>query len=379
MEDQLHPALLPAGMRDILPPHAETEAGMIERLMHLLAGYGYERVEPPLVEFESSLLAGPGAGMAQETFRLLDPASHRMIGVRADMTLQVARIASTRLINAPRPLRLCYAGQVLRVRGSQLRPARQFGQIGAELIGCALPSADAEVIIIAAQALLEAGIGGLSVDLNLPTMLPALLESFGTDEPDAAALRAAVDHKDATALAALGGDAAPLLLALMRAAGPAPPALERLGTLEIPARLQGEIANLAETVARVGAVLPALALTIDPLENRGFEYHSGLSFTLFAREARSELGRGGRYEASGESSTGFTVYADAIIRAVATRPVRKRVYLPHDLPQQVGDGLRAEGWSTVAALGDTTAVMEARRLGCTHIATEAGPAPIPAD
>src|SRR5579864_688084 len=135
MNERLHPALLPQGLRDLLPPDAAIEAGVVARQMAVLAGHGYERVKPPLVEFENNLLAGAGAAMAKETFRLMDPVSQRMIGVRADMTPQVARIAMTRLKNAERPLRLCYAGQVLRVKGGQIRAERQVGQVGAELIG----------------------------------------------------------------------------------------------------------------------------------------------------------------------------------------------------------------------------------------------------
>src|ERR1700761_2481149 len=151
MDDTLHPALLPHGLRDILPPDARIEADTVERLMAILGQYGYDRVKPPLVEFESSLLDGPGAAMTHETFRLMDPISHRMIAVRADMTLQIARIATTRLVKSPRPLRLSYAGQVLRVRGSQLRPERQVGQVGAELIGSDAPEADAEGAALGAR------------------------------------------------------------------------------------------------------------------------------------------------------------------------------------------------------------------------------------
>ncbi|MGA7868661.1 MAG: ATP phosphoribosyltransferase regulatory subunit, partial [Stellaceae bacterium] len=134
MTDAPHPALLPTGMHDLLPPEAEIEAQVVAQLMMTLAAHGYERVKPPLVEFEDTLFSGAGAAMAAATFRMMDPASHRMIGVRADMTPQIARIAATRLGDAPRPLRLSYAGQVLRVTGSEIRSERQIGQVGAELI-----------------------------------------------------------------------------------------------------------------------------------------------------------------------------------------------------------------------------------------------------
>lgn len=133
MTDTDTKALLPAGLRDLLPPAAAFEASVVDRLVSHFAGFGYERVKPPLIEFEESLLAGTGAATAMQTFRVMDPMSQRMLGLRADITIQVARIATTRLKNAPRPLRLSYAGQILRVRGSQLHPERQFSQCGIEL------------------------------------------------------------------------------------------------------------------------------------------------------------------------------------------------------------------------------------------------------
>src|ERR1700729_3242665 len=135
-------ALLPAGLRDLLPPDAETEAASVEALMEVFAGHGYARVKPPLLEFADSLLAGAGAAVAEQTFRLMDPDSQRMMGLRADTTPQVARIAATRLAAAPRPLRLSYAGPCLRVRGTQIAPDRQVGQTGIELIGHDSPEAD---------------------------------------------------------------------------------------------------------------------------------------------------------------------------------------------------------------------------------------------
>src|SRR3954453_1221955 len=152
MNDAPHQALLPAGLYDLLPPEAEVEAAVTGRLIGVLASYGYERVQPPLVEFEETLLSGAGSTMASDTFRTMDPISHRMVALRADMTPQIARIAATRLPHRPRPLLLSYAGQVLRVRATQMRPERQFGQVGAELIGAAGPAADVEAIAVGGEA-----------------------------------------------------------------------------------------------------------------------------------------------------------------------------------------------------------------------------------
>ena len=181
MTDDLsaNPALLPAGLRDLLPPDAETEAAAVETLMDVFAGHGYQRVKPPLLEFEASLLSGSGAAIAEQTFRLMDPDSQRMMGPRADTTPQVARIATTRLINAPRPLRLSYAGQCLRVRGSELAPDRQIAQAGIELIGQDSPEADAEIVLVAAEALDSVGLTRVSFDLTLPTLVPTLMDDAG--------------------------------------------------------------------------------------------------------------------------------------------------------------------------------------------------------
>src|SRR3984893_11579859 len=179
MTDSPHPALLPTGMHDLLPPEAEIEAQVVAQLMTTLAAHGYERVKPPLVEFEDTLFSGAGAAMATATFRMMDPASHRMIGVRADMTPQIARIAATRLGDAPRPLRLSYAGRVLRAPGSEIRPERQSGQVGAELIGAAGPAADVEAIAVAGEALVAIGGGELSVGITPAAMLNSISAAYG--------------------------------------------------------------------------------------------------------------------------------------------------------------------------------------------------------
>jgi ATP phosphoribosyltransferase regulatory subunit len=370
MNEPLHRALLPLGLRDLLPPEAAVEADVVARLMAVLTRHGYERVKPPLVEFEDNLLSGAGAAMAKETFRLMDPISQRMVGVRADMTPQIARIATTRLLNAPRPLRLCYAGQVLRVKGSQLRPERQIGQVGAELIGSADVAADVEVIAVAAEALAALGLGGLSVDLTLPTLVPAICAAASLDAATIEALRMALDHKDAAAVAAVGGASATLLGRLLAAAGVARKALSTLADLALPDAAAEERARLAIVVERLGRAAPALAITIDPVENRGFEYHSGISFTLFGRGVRGELGRGGRYHTdngAGEAATGVTLYTDTVIQAVPEQPQPARLYIPVGVDPAVAQRLRAENWVTVAGLAVVAdAGAEARRLGCSH-------------
>lgn len=369
LPEDANTALLPAGLRDELPPDAEIEADVIAGLLAVLRGHGYERVKPPLVEFEESLLAGPGAGMAPQTFRLMDPVSQRMMGVRADITPQIARVAATRLGAAPRPLRLCYAGQVLRVRGGQLRPERQFAQAGAELIGAPEPAAEAEIVLLAAVALGGLGVPDLSIDFCVPTLVPILCRGFGFEAAASERLRAALDAKDAAALAQVPGRAGELLRALLAAAGPAQAGLARLRALDLPAPAAALRERLDALVALVAEAVPDLSLTVDPGECRGFEYQSGIGFTLFAKGVRGELGRGGRYALDGdEPAVGFTVYLDTVIRALPPRAAAPLVYLPHGVTREAGEALRAQGLRTIQGLGAVAdPEAEARRLGCTHL------------
>ncbi len=377
MNDLARRALLPAGFADLLPNEAGHEAATVERLMASFGAQGYVRVKPPLVEFEDSLLAGSGAAMARHSFRLMDPVSQRMLALRPDMTLQVARIAAVRLRNAARPLRLCYAGQVVRVIGDALRSDRQFGQLGCELIGSAAIEADVEAVLLAASSLTGIGAAGLSVDLSSPTLAASIIDTAALSPAQAKQLRAALDHKDAAAVAKLGGSAAATLAMLLRDSGDAARALKTLATIALPPRAAEDAQRLRDVVEAVRSRAPELSLTVDLVENRGFEYHIGLCFTLFVRGVRGELGRGGRYLAggdftgeAGEPATGFTLYTDTILRALPPPPAARIVFVPLDAPRGTAQSLRALGWSTLgglAATGDARA--EAKRLGCTHVWT----------
>jgi ATP phosphoribosyltransferase regulatory subunit len=378
--DDLPPnlALLPAGLRDLLPPDAEIEAAAVEAMMGCFAAHGYQRIRPPLLEFEDSLLAGSGAAVAEQTFRLMDPDSQRMMGLRADTTPQVARIATTRLAGAPRPLRLSYAGQCLRVRGHHLAPDRQVAQAGIELIGSDAPQADAEIVLAGADALATVGLTEISFDLTMPTMASLLLDAERVTGDRRATLAHALDRKDAAAVATLGGGMAETLTALLLAAGEAPRALAALAAAALPAEARLLADRLAAVVAAIQARAPHLRLTVDPVEFRGFRYHTGPCITVFALGRQQELGRGGRYiSGEQEPATGLTLFPDAILDVAPQPTPRPRLYVPADADGDAPRVARDNGFATVAAL-DTQANPddEARRLLCTHILRDGSAVPL---
>jgi len=370
-------ALLPAGMSDLLPPEARIEADILETAMGVFHSRGYDRVKLPLIEFETSLLSGLGTDMGQQTFRLMDPVSQRMMGVRADMTPQVARIAATRLTSSPRPLRLSYAGQVLRVKGTQLRPEREFAQTGVELFGSNAPSADAEVILLAYETLISIGIKNVSIDLCLPTLVPAVVKDLNLSGDIIDHLRQAFDRKDAATITQLsehiGTQASDLFAAMLSATGPVIKTLETLQKLPFGSHASVELQILTTVIKHITAINDQLPLTLDVVENRGFEYHSGVTFTIFARDARGELGRGGRYivnglSDNGEPSTGFTLFMDTIVRASPPTMGSKKLYIPFGTPAIDVKNFQQQGWVTISALEPSSDLVgEAKRLECTHL------------
>jgi ATP phosphoribosyltransferase regulatory subunit len=373
MSDSTEKFLLPAGLSDGLPPDAGFEAAIVERLLGVFAAWGYDRVKPPLIEFEDSLLSGPGEAMAAHTFRLMDPVSQRMMGLRADTTPQVGRIAASRLRQMPRPVRLSYAGQVLRVKGEQMRPERQIGQAGVELIGTTAAAADAEVVLLGVEALTAAGVSQLVVDLNIPTLAPAILRESAMTV-DAKSLIAALDRKDPTAVRALAGALSPVLEALIESVGPAESAVARLRALQLRGEAAEQRERLLEAVALIRQARPDLTLTIDATDHRGFEYHTGVTFSLLGPKVRGDFGRGGRYvNQAGEAATGFTLYLDTLLRALPPPPPPRRAYVPFGMPPVEAARLRADGWTTIHGVEPASdAVAEARRLGCVGVLTGNG-------
>ncbi len=367
--------LLPEGLRDTLPPDAAFESDAIDGLKRTFAANGYAHVKPPLAEFEETLLSGVGTSMGERIFRMLDPVSHRTLGIRADITTQVARIGATRLANSPRPLRLMYAGQVLRVRGNHLQPERQFTQAGLELIGAPEESADAEIIVVVAEALAALGITGVTVDLALPTLVPSVLSAANVQRKELEALRSALDHKDVSEIKKLGANAGDILTTLVSASGPYEDAAAELSDVQLPDQSQAEWQSLVSVVEAVKVASPDLSLTVDLVENRGFEYHSGVTFSVFAQGSQRELGRGGRYKLvhaeTSEPAVGASLLVDALLEAMPRKRAQNCVYVPYSTPRNVVADLQSKGWSVVGGLKTVKDdAVEARRLKCTHVFTE---------
>ncbi len=361
------PSLLPEGLSDRLPPQAEASARLARRVLDTVATHGYERVMPPLAEFEDTLTQRLKSMRAQDLFRAVDPVSQRTLAFRPDMTAQVGRIAATRLGNAPRPLRLSYAGPVLRQKANQLRPEREKMQIGAELIGSDGVAAAVEIVNIAIEALQAAGVTGITIDFTLPDLIDMLAAGpLPLASSEIEAVRAELDAKDAGALTAIS-PAAAAYLPLIEATGPYHAAMTRLEAFDasVGGAIAGRIAGLRAIAKPIGW---DITLTLDPTERHGFEFQNWFGFSIFADGFVGEIGRGGSYaiaraDGADEPAMGFSLYPDPLIDAGFGGESPQRIFLPFGHDPERAAALRADGWHTVAAL---TEGEEGAAQRCSH-------------
>ena len=354
-------ALLPEGFHDRLPPQGDAAARLEARVLETAFGYGYERVDPPLVEFFEGLAQRLKASRTIDAVRYVDPVSQRTLAIRPDITAQVGRIAATRMAHHPRPVRLSYAGPVVKLRASDLAPMRERRQIGCELIGLDSVAAAREVVTVAVEALAAAGVADISIDFTLPDLVD-VLAAGPLSVADTDALKDRLDAKDAGGVAAIDARYLPLI----ESAGPFAAAHDRLCQFDVGGALTSRLDGLWQLAE---PLMGKVSLTLDPTERHGFEYQSWIGFSIFAGGLRAEIGRGGSYtilreDGTEEAAIGFSLYADAIVEAGIAPAERKRLFVPFGTDPALAAMKRAEGWVTVTSLDEADS---AEAQLCTHI------------
>ena len=340
--------LLPEYVEDILPHYARAAEQLRRRWLDLFDAHGYDLVSPPLVEYLESLLTGAARDLDLKTFKVVDGLSGRLLGVRADMTPQAARI-DAHLINHRGPTRLCYAGPVLRTKPAGMGSREPF-QVGAELFGHAGIEADLEIQALLLAALKAAGVPGLRLSLGHAGLFRALSEGAGLAADQAAALFAALRDKDVPEVDTLtAGLAAP-----WRDAFRALPNL--YGGAEAIAAARAALPDLP-AVRRALDDLDCLlaagrgdALSVDLADLRGDGYHNGVMFAAYAGGQSRAVALGGRYDGAGavfgrsRAATGFSLDLRQILDCLPDPAPRRGILAPAD-----GDTALA---AAVAALRD---------------------------
>lgn len=331
MNDHQDRWLLPAGIEEVLPQQAREIERLRRCLLDLFDTWGYELVIPPFIDYLESLLTGTGRDLELQTFKLTDQLSGRLLGVRADMTPQVARIDAHQL-RREAPTRLCYLGTVLHTRSDGFAGSRSPLQIGAEIYGHGGAQSDVEILRLLLTTLETAGIGDVYLDLGHVGIFRGLTEQAGLTRDQELALFGILQRKACAELAALLDQCrvepgvADMLLALVELNGD--DALERAGQ-----RLAGAadsvhlaLGNLRQIAAELHAWMPQVPVHFDLGELRGYTYKTGVVFAAFAPGWGLEIARGGRYDAIGaffghaRPAVGFSTDLKGLLALGGSRP-----------------------------------------------------------
>ena len=359
--------LLPAGLSDILYPNAHIQSKIIENLLDIFSSYGYFRVKPPLVEYEETLLSdGPGKVLKDSTFRVMDPLSQKMLALRADVTAQISRIASTRLSHLSRPLRLSYSGDVLRVKGDSFNMERQKTQVGAELIGPKSEVIDAEIMLVCVKALKSINIDNLTIDINLPFLRKYLLTGISPSLKHS--INQYIDNKDKQSLKKLKFENLNIISELMDVFGDHLNVIKYLQELKSKGILVDIIDHYLTVIDIVRKNDKSIKLSIDPLENRGFKYHTGITFTIFSDKLKGEIAKGGSYNIStGETATGCTIYTEKVYPNLMLNLDKDLVYIPY-LNMKDADEIIKKGYRIIfGSVANSEFEKEASEMNCKYI------------
>ena len=332
------PWRLPDGMDEMLPRQAQALEALRRAVYDLHLSWGYQPVEPPFVEFLDSLLSGTGRDFARQTFKITDPLSGKTMGVRADMTPQVARIDAHQLADTD-VAKLFYLGTVVRAHTDGIEKNRAPLQIGAEIFGHAGPQSDVEVIRLMISVLQRVGIGELHLDLGHAGIFRSVCEETGLNDHDRSELFSLLQRKavpDIEAFTASLGLSAEMQLSLAKLcslngdSSILTTAATELAAVANGAMLDalGELQQISDSLRRL---LPSVNLHVDLAEVRGYQYHTGVVFAAYTPGSGSEIARGGRYDGIGESfgraraATGYSTDLKLLMRLIGYDHIAERL------------------------------------------------------
>ena len=333
--------LLPDGVDEVLPPRARTLEDLRRKLLDIFDRWGYELVMPPIVEYLDSLLSGIGEDLDLQTFKLIDQLSGRMMGVRADITPQIARIDAHRMVSEA-PQRFCYVGPVVHTLPDKFAGSRNPLQIGAELYGHTGIESDAEVITLLIEVLRAANVPEVTIELGHMGLFHAIFEQGQFDDAFESKVLELLLKKDATGLrellatTELSEDINEHLLALTDLNG-GHEVLEqaRAALARAPASVGHALDDIENLVRLIRDRVADVDVHLDFAELRGYRYHTGIMFAAYTPDVGRAIAWGGRYDNIGKSfgrlrsATGFSTDLKVLVLVSADKSVRlPRIFAP---------------------------------------------------
>lgn len=352
--------LLPEYIEDVLPAEAARIETLRRTLLDLFRVHGYQYVIPPMLEYMESLITGVGHDLDIATFKVVDQLTGRLMGVRADMTPQAARI-DAHLLNHQGITRLCYAGSVLRTKPDGLARTREPLQLGAELYGHAGMASDIEIQRLLIKALQAIGIEQVHLDFSHVNVFGSLIESSQINPQLEQDLYAALQSKDQSAVAALANGldktTREALLHLTELNGDKSILAKAAKLLPATPAIKNALASLAQASDGLGDL--GVTVSFDLSELRGYHYHSGIVFAAYAQGYKGPLALGGRYDEVGQAfgrarpATGFSLDLRGVVTALPPAQPEMAIFAPalddKALTAKI-DALRSEGHAVVQEL-----------------------------
>jgi ATP phosphoribosyltransferase regulatory subunit len=361
-----NPWLLPQGIEEVLPEEARKLESLRRNLLDLYQTWGYELVMPPMIEFIESLLGDLGKDLDLKTFKLTDQLTGKTMGVRADMTPQVARIDAHN-IGKDVPTRLSYMGTVLQTRSDEFASSRSPIQVGCELYGHSGPESDVEVIRLMVATLQQANVQNITVDLGHVGVFRDLAQQCGLSAAQEKMLfeklqrKSMPEIKDWVAAQDLAAEQQIMLLALAGLNGDTNTLVKARDVLAAAGTEVLAAIDYVEQVCNlIAQYLPELNVHIDLAELHGYHYKTGVVFAAYVLGTGQEVARGGRYDEIGKAfgrgrpATGFSTDLKALVQiGEVSAPAAKGILAPNEhcagLAAKVAE-LRAQGESVVYTL-----------------------------
>lgn len=372
--------LLPEGIQEVLSPQALTIESQRRSLLDLYQTWGYDLVQPPMIDFLDSLLTGTGHDLQLMTFTLTDQMSGKLLGVRADMTPQVARIDAHH-IKTEQPSRFCYIGHVLTTKLEGFSQSRSPLQVGIELYGHNGPASDVEVLILMIETLNTVGLKGFHIDLGHVGIFRSMARQAGLSKIEEETLFDALQRKAVTELddylstLTVSGEQKQQFMALTELNGDIS-IIDQARKILTGDEVQAELDDLEAIANGLQARMPVQNIYFDLSELRGFNYHTGVVFAAYLPGHGQEIALGGRYDGIGKTfgrsraATGFSTDLTHLVSLVGdTIAVENKevIFAPAVEDAQLINmvtQLRQQGKRVLCELADSNS--DARELGCTH-------------
>ena len=319
--------LLPEGFKVLLPEEAEKEEFISRKILDFFSKFGYSLVKTPLVEYEDNNTEDKLLEDILDPFILMEPDTKKVLILRPDITLQVAKLAGSKLINKNRPLRLTYKGEVFRNIKNIYQTDRQFKQIGAEIIGGPNLQSLLEVLDVTIKILSKLKIKNITIDFTLPAISRYLEKNIDFKKKEGLFIQEAMDNKNGTLIKETKYS---YIKDIIELSGPLEKVKKNFKTLKVPKPIKLMLQDFFGTISKIKKKFPNLSITLDITEAQSFLKYKDLAFKIYNKENANALAIGGNYELTNkETGVGTTIMLNKITDSI-TLIKPKKVYVPYN-------------------------------------------------